>query len=51
MIATKPSPVQPKFSFSEYDGIIIGGSLIAFSKHARMVTSSSLRQAMGSLRS
>ncbi|MEM5543677.1 Mu transposase C-terminal domain-containing protein [Sulfitobacter sp. AS92] len=25
MIATKPSPVQPKFSFSEYDGIIIGG--------------------------
>jgi len=25
MIATKPSPVQPKFSFSEYDGITIGG--------------------------
>jgi len=25
MIATKPSPVQPKFSFSEYDGIVIGG--------------------------
>lgn len=25
MIAVKPSPVQPKFSFSEYDGITIGG--------------------------
>lgn len=25
MIATKPSPVQPTFSFSEYDGIVIGG--------------------------
>ena len=25
MIATKPSPVQPKFSFSKYDGIVIGG--------------------------
>ncbi len=25
MIATKPSPVQPKFAFSEYDGIVIGG--------------------------
>lgn len=25
MIAIKPSPVQPKFSFSEYDGIVIGG--------------------------
>jgi putative transposase len=25
MIAPKPSPVQPKFSFSEYDGIAIGG--------------------------
>ena len=25
MIATKPSPEQPKFSFSEYDGIVIGG--------------------------
>ncbi|WP_417599330.1 Mu transposase C-terminal domain-containing protein [Pararhodobacter oceanensis] len=25
MIATTPSPAQPKFSFSEYDGIIIGG--------------------------
>jgi len=25
MIATTPSPVQPKFSFSEYDGIVIGG--------------------------
>ncbi|AHM02800.1 transposase, putative [Roseibacterium elongatum DSM 19469] len=25
MIAIKPSPVQPKFSFSEYDGITIGG--------------------------
>ncbi|WP_116599991.1 Mu transposase C-terminal domain-containing protein [Primorskyibacter marinus] len=25
MIATTPSPAQPKFSFSEYDGIVIGG--------------------------
>ncbi|PFG63992.1 putative transposase [Thioclava sp. ES.031] len=25
MIAVKPSPVQPKFSFSKYDGITIGG--------------------------
>ncbi|MCE0505028.1 transposase family protein [Roseivivax sp. GX 12232] len=25
MIAAKPSPVQPKFSFSVYDGITIGG--------------------------
>ncbi|WP_417240862.1 Mu transposase C-terminal domain-containing protein [Celeribacter halophilus] len=25
MIAAKPSPVQPRFSFSEYDGIRIGG--------------------------
>jgi len=25
MIAVKPSPVQPKFSFSQYDGIRIGG--------------------------
>ena len=25
MIATKSSPVQPKFSFSKYDGIVIGG--------------------------
>lgn len=25
MIAPKPSPIQPKFSFSEYDGIAIGG--------------------------
>ena len=25
MIAIKPSPDQPKFSFSEYDGITIGG--------------------------
>ncbi|MBE9640577.1 Mu transposase C-terminal domain-containing protein [Salipiger mangrovisoli] len=25
MIAVKPSPVQPKFCFSEYDGIVIGG--------------------------
>ncbi|TCS58960.1 putative transposase [Primorskyibacter sedentarius] len=24
MIASKPSPVQPKFSFSKYDGIVIG---------------------------
>ncbi|QFT79945.1 Integrase core domain protein [Roseovarius sp. THAF27] len=30
MIATKPSPVQPKFSFSEYDGIIIGGQPYRF---------------------
>lgn len=25
MIATKPSPDQPKFSFSKYDGFVIGG--------------------------
>ncbi|WP_422072037.1 Mu transposase C-terminal domain-containing protein [Tranquillimonas rosea] len=25
MIATKPSPAQPNFSFSQYDGIVIGG--------------------------
>lgn len=24
MIACKPSPVQPNFSFSKYDGIVIG---------------------------
>lgn len=30
MIATKPSPVQPKFSFSEYDGIVIGGQPYRF---------------------
>lgn len=30
MIATKPSPVQPKFSFSEYDDINIGGQPYRF---------------------
>lgn len=30
MIATKPSPVQPKFSFSEYDGIVIGGQTFRY---------------------
>lgn len=30
MIALKPSPVQPKFSFSEYDGITIGGQPYRF---------------------
>jgi putative transposase len=30
MIAIKPSPVQPKFSFSEYDGIVIGGQPYRF---------------------
>jgi len=30
MIAVKPSPVQPKFSFSEYDGITIGGQTFRY---------------------
>jgi putative transposase len=30
MIATKPSPVQPQYSFSEYDGIKIGGQLFRY---------------------
>lgn len=30
MIAYKPSPVQPKFSFTEHDGILIGGQPYRF---------------------
>ena len=51
MIATQPSPVQPKFSFSKYDGIKIGGRPFRYFETREDGHISSRRKARASPRS